>query len=317
MAHLPQGILGGFSGTVGTVIGFFKHGKYFIRAKNISHHDAGTDKQKAVRNRFKGFLTFASRINLEVIRPIWSAYGITMTGWSLFMKKNIASFDKDGNIADYSNLTLSLGVLPLPVNIVVTGSGATDGSLLIIWKDNSGVDEARATDRLRVVAVKENQPYVLTGLDAVRSDTQVPVTVPCEAGEKLHLYLYFQDEARSMASPSIHAEVTIGEGQERGTIELSHEETTPQTTQTPQSTQGTQNVAYNQPSSSGTDGFSDDNWRMAIQLPYFVQDDNYILLFGRNEMVNSSLTASPMTDFLFLDSSLRVGMTTTYCYRGG
>jgi hypothetical protein len=251
MAHLPQGILGGFSGTVGTVIGFFKHGKYFIRAKNRSHHDAGTDKQWAVRNRFKGFLTFASRINVEVIRPIWSAYGITMTGWSLFMKKNIAWFDKDGNIADYSNLTLSLGVLPLPGNIVVTGSGATDGSLLITWKDNSGIDEARATDRLKVVAVNDSQPYVLSGLDAVRSDTRVSVTVPCEAGEKLHLYLYFQDEARSVASPSIHAEVTIGEGQEGGAIELSHEDTKPQ------STQGTQNVVYGQQYSTGTDGFRD------------------------------------------------------------
>jgi hypothetical protein len=170
-----------------------------------------------------------------------------MTGWSLFMKKNIAWFDKDGNIADYSNLTLSLGVLPLPGNIVVTGSGATDGSLLISWKDNSGVDEARATDRLRVVAVKENKPYVLTGLDAVRSDTRVPVTVPCEAGEKLHLYLYFQDEAQSVASPSIHAEVTIGEGN----IELSHENTKPQ------STEGTTNVVYNQQYSSGTDVFMD------------------------------------------------------------
>jgi hypothetical protein len=163
------------------------------------------------------------------------------------MKKNIAWFDKEGNIADYSNLTLSLGVLPLPGNIVVTGSGAGEGSLLITWKDNSGVDEARPTDRLRVVAVKENQPYVLTGLDAVRSDTRVPVTVPCEAGEKLHLYLYFQDEARSVASPSVHAEVTIGDGQEGGVIEFSHEDTKPQ------STEGTTNVVYGQQYSSGTD----------------------------------------------------------------
>jgi hypothetical protein len=311
MAHLPQGILGGFSGTVGTVIGFFKHGKYFIRAKNRSHHDAGTDKQWAVRNRFKGFLTFASRINVEVIRPVWSAYGITSTGWSLFMKKNLATFDKDGHLADYSNLTLSLGVLPLPENIVVTSNTAGNGSLLISWKDNSGIDEARATDRLRVVAVKENQPYVLTGLDAVRSDTQVLVTFPCEAGERLHLYLYFQDETRSMASPSIHAEVTIGGGQEGGLIELSHEDTKLQMSQQ------TQNVEYNQQSSSGTDGFWNDNWRMGIQLPHFVMDDNYVQLFGRNDMVNSSLTASPMMDFLFLDSSLRIGMTTTYSYRGG
>jgi hypothetical protein len=256
MAHLPQGILGGFSGTVGTVIGFFKHGKYFIRAKNLSHHDAGTDKQWEVRNRFKGFLTFASRINLEVIRPVWSAYGITMTGWCLFMKKNIASFDKDGNIADYSNLTLSLGVLPLPENIVVTSSGSADGTLLISWKDNSGVDEARPTDRLRVVAVNDSHPYVLTGLDAVRSDTKVPVTVPCEVSERLHLYLFFQDDARSMASPSIHAEVTITDG----SIELTHEETKPQRSQETQEitcTQSTQYVVYGVTYSSGTDMYWD------------------------------------------------------------
>jgi hypothetical protein len=96
--------------------------------------------------------------------------------------------------------------------------------------------------------VKENQPYVLTGLDAVRSDTRVPLNVPCEAGEKLHLYLYFQDEARSVASPSIHAEVIIGEGQEGDAIELSHEDTKPQSTQ---------NVVYDQQYSSGTDEYRD------------------------------------------------------------
>jgi hypothetical protein len=157
--------------------------------------------------------------------------------------------------------------------------------LLISWKDNSGIDEARATDRLRVVAVKENQPYVLTGLDAMRSDTQVPVTVPCEAGEKLHLYLYFQDEARSVASPSVHAEVTFGEGQEGGAIELSHEDTKPQSTQ---------NVAYNQQSSSGTDGYRDltapgsPNPNMD-GLPIDVQRD-------RNGQVNGKGVTPPESD---------------------
>jgi hypothetical protein len=77
--------------------------------------------------------------------------------------------------------------------------------------------------------------------------------------------------------------------------------------------------------------YGDNDWEKEEQLPThdshrgqasstpprFVQEDNHIQLFGRGEKVNSSLTALPMTDNLFLASSLRVGITTTYDYPGG
>jgi hypothetical protein len=226
-------------------------------------------------------------------------------------------------------LALSTGELPLPRNIAVTNHSTGNGSLLINWDDNTGVDMAKKSDRLKVVAIKDSLPLVVQGLQAVRSDGMSPLQLPYEAGDEVHLYLYFMDEAGLVASPSVHAAVTIGDG----TIELSHEATKPQSTQRTYQTyltyqtHQTQEVVFDPEYSLSWEVYGDDDWgkeeqthdcnKASFTPPRFVQDDNHIQLFGKGEMVNRTLTSSPMTANLFLASSLRVGMTTTYDYSGG
>jgi hypothetical protein len=278
-------------------------------------------------------MAFAGMIQMEVIRPVWKQVVKGKSGNSQFLHRNVALFDKEGNITDYSMLALSTGELPLPRNIAVTNSTTGNGSLMITWDDNPGVDMAKKSDRLKVVAVKDGLPLVVQGLKAVRSDGMSLLQLPYEAGDEVHLYLYFMDEAGLVASPSVHAGVTIGDG----TIELSHEATKPQSTQRTYQTyltyqtHQTQEVVFDHDYSLSWEVYGDDDWNMEEQLPThdshrgqasftpprFVQDDNHIQLFGRGDMVNSSLTASPLTDFLFLASSLRIGITTTYDYPGG
>jgi hypothetical protein len=266
-------------------------------------------------------MEFAGMIQMEVIRPVWKQVVKGKSGNSQFLHRNVALFDKDGHITDYSMLALSTGELPLPRNIAVTNHATGNGSLLITWDDNSGVDMAKKSDRLKVVAIKDGLPLVVKGLDAVRSDGMSLLQLPYEAGDEVHLYLYFMDEAGLVASPSVHAPVTIGDGTiELSHEELSHEELSHEATKS-QSTQITQNVVYVQSYSSGTDVYWDYNWTMGKEIPphdcYRGQEDNHHLLLGRGDMVNSSLTSSPMTAILFLASSLRVGMTATYDYPGG
>jgi hypothetical protein len=286
-------------------------------------------------------MAFAGMIQMEVIRPVWKQVVKGKSGNSQFLHRNVALFDKEGNITDYSMLALSTGELPLPGNIAVTNSASGNGSLLITWDDNPGVDMAKKSDRLKVVAIKDGLPLVVKGLEAVRSDGMSALQLPYEAGDEVHLYLYFMDEAGLVASPSFHAAVTIPTKKEASIIELSREEPTPQRTyQTYQTyqTHQTQEVVFDPAYSLSWEVYSDDDWNKEEQLPdcrqasfpndsnrgqasftplRFGQDDNHIGLFGRGERVNSSLTVSPMTANLFLDSSLRVGMTTTYDYGRG
>jgi hypothetical protein len=282
-------------------------------------------------------------IQMEVIRPVWKQVVKGKSGNSQFLHRNVALFDKEGNITDYSMLALSTGELPLPRNIAVTNRATGNGSLLITWDDNPGVDIAKKSDRLKVVAIKDSLPLVVQGLDAVRSDGMSLLQLPYQPGDEVHLYLYFMDEAGLVASPSVHAPVTIGDG----TIELSHEATKPQSTQSTQrtyqtyltyQTHQTQEVVFDNEYSLSWEVYGDDDWNKEEQLPdcrqasfpndsnrdqasstppRFVQEDNHLRLFGRGERVKSSLTSSPMTAILFLDSSLRVGITTTYDYPGG
>jgi hypothetical protein len=334
MAHLVEGILGGFRGTVGTIIGTYFNGKCFIKAKIAKYNDPRTPPQLSNRGRFKACMEFAGMIQMEVIRPVWKQVVKGKSGNSQFLHCNVALFDKEGNITDYSMLALSLGELPLPGNIAVTNRATGNGSLLITWDDNSGVDMAKKSDRLKVVAIKGGLPLVVKGLDAVRSDGMSLLQLPYEAGDEVHLYLYFMDEAGMVASPSFHAGVTISANQEASIIELSHEATEPQSTQRTYQTyqtHQTQEVVFDNEYSLSWEVYGDDDWGKEEQLPThdsfrgqasftpprFVQDDNHLQLFGRGDMGNSSLISSPITANLFLASSLRIGMTTTYDYPGG
>lgn len=53
MGKLVQGILGGVSGKVGTVIGSIRNGKAYVRGLNTSKKDPKTKRQLAQRMKFK------------------------------------------------------------------------------------------------------------------------------------------------------------------------------------------------------------------------------------------------------------------------
>lgn len=58
MATINQGVMGGFSGTVGTVVGGKWNGKDYMRARQTSHTDAKSMAQLDQRARFKTVIQF-------------------------------------------------------------------------------------------------------------------------------------------------------------------------------------------------------------------------------------------------------------------
>ena len=60
MAKLEMGILGGFSGRVGTVVGYHRRGAWFVRAYQPHIKDRKSAAQLEQRSRFKAMIQFAS-----------------------------------------------------------------------------------------------------------------------------------------------------------------------------------------------------------------------------------------------------------------
>ena len=66
MGTIKQGILGGFSGKVGTVVGSTWKSVHYMRALAVSFSDPRTEKQKNQRSKFTAAVNFT-----KAMTPFW------------------------------------------------------------------------------------------------------------------------------------------------------------------------------------------------------------------------------------------------------
>jgi len=209
MATINQGILGGFSGTVGPVIGGSWKGIPYMRSKPGKYSYPPTKKQSSYRIKFKAQISFAKSLLNSIIKPIWDQKAVKMSGFDLFLKTNKNAFDHTGAISDFSMLKLSLGDLPLPNNLAVVNAAGGNGDINITWNNNSGVGSAAATDRLWVATLLDNIPLVLPVLNFTRNEQQATIKLPYKTGDTVHVYLFFNNEKKDIYSECFHSPLTI------------------------------------------------------------------------------------------------------------
>ena len=91
-----MGILGGFSGRVGTVVGYYRRGAWFVRAYQPHIKDRKSAAQLEQRSRFKAMIQFASpatpvlRVGLRKV-----AADQQITEGNAFLKINTESFQRE------------------------------------------------------------------------------------------------------------------------------------------------------------------------------------------------------------------------------
>jgi hypothetical protein len=209
MAKINQGILGGFSGTVGPVIGGSWKGIPYMRSKPGKYSYPPTKKQSSYRIKFTAQISFAKSLLVSIIKPIWDQKAVKMSGFDLFLKTNKDVFDHTGAISDFSMLKLSLGDLPLPNNLAVVNAAGGNGDINITWNNNSGVGSAAATDRLWVATLLDNIPLVLPELTFTRNEQQATIKLPYKTGDTVHVYLFFNNEKNNTYSECFHSPLTI------------------------------------------------------------------------------------------------------------
>ena len=208
MGKISQGILGGVSGTVGNVVGGSWKGIDYIRIKADHYNDANTEKQVQQRAKFAAVVALAQSIKTKIIKPIWDQKAVKMTGFNLFVKTNIGAYDEEGNVADYSLLTFSLGNVPIADNLAIADDEAVEGGIKVTWSDNSEDEGAAATDQLMLVAMAADGIYVVN--TGVTRNTEIAnILLPFGPGVEANVYAFFKNPDQNTYSNDQHGTVDV------------------------------------------------------------------------------------------------------------
>ncbi|MDG4714826.1 hypothetical protein SAMN04487989_10164 [Bizionia echini] len=206
MGKIAQGILGGFSGKVGTIVGGRWKNIDYIRAKPVSVANPRTEGQVNQRNKFSATLEFLQP-NLAFIKKGYKSYAVGKTEFNAAMSyvlNNAVGGIAPNFTIDYSLALLSRG------NLAGVLNGTTDltvaGQVSFGWDDNSTGGNANATDKAMLIVYNPSKKESISILDG--SDRTVGsevVTIPdAYAGDTVELFMAFITADGSQVSNSVY-----------------------------------------------------------------------------------------------------------------
>lgn len=212
MGKINQGILGGFSGKVGNVIGGNWKGIDYMRVKPASVANPQTEGQVDQRTKFSTVLQFLQPIK-DFVKVGYKNYAIKMTQFnsamSYILKNAVTGVYPDYSI-DYANALISRGSLAGVLNGAAASS--TKGTVDFTWDDNSGDGNAQATDKALILAYnKTNGGAIFVTDGAVRTAGTQTLTVPDDfSGDTVECFIAFiSEDGLSVANSKYVGSVTV------------------------------------------------------------------------------------------------------------
>jgi hypothetical protein len=192
MGTINKGILGPFSGTVGTVIGGTWNGIPYMRSKPGPRKGAPSEKQVAQQVRFTVMVKYLQPMT-DLLALGFRDSSARMSGFNIAVKYNLDSA-LTGVYPDFTvdpaGLLVSRGPLRAAQSAAV--ASAVAGQLAFSWKDNTVSGSSSAGDKAILVAYSpELHQVVFTTAGAARSAQADVLAVPEFSGKKIDTYIGF------------------------------------------------------------------------------------------------------------------------------
>lgn len=208
MGTYKKGILGAFSGKIGTVIGSSWNGIEYMRSLPKPSTKAATDQQLIQRAKFglaNGFLSPVSAL----VKLGFQSLAIQKTGFNVAISHIIADAIA-GNYPDfeidYAKVMFSKGNLVGTWNAV--SASTQPGSVKLSWTDNTGSGTAKTTDQAVILVYNPAKSTFVYNLEtgAQRSAASDTIILPAEfSGDTVQVWIAFMTPDRKLFSTSIHA----------------------------------------------------------------------------------------------------------------
>ena len=205
MGKIETGILGGFQGKVGTVIGSTWRGESIMRALPKTAAKAPTESQRIQRLKFKAVSEF-----LNPLRSTLSTYFGNDTGVkskynmaTSYHITNAVEITEQGTQILYPRVLVAKGTLFGFQNLTTTPSETV---ITLNWEDNTVFGNAKAEDTVNVVCYIEevNTFYVFESI-ANRDGLTASVTLPQNfLGYNVEVYAFLYDKVSKPSSNSVY-----------------------------------------------------------------------------------------------------------------
>ena len=190
MATHQHGILGGFSGKIGTVIGSCWKGFEVMKARPRKRKDNPTPEQLDVRLRLALIGAFLKRFS-DVLRKTFR--GENMSGSNIALAYNIENAitgSYPSYTINYANVLLAKGDL-----FKVHGGSAVAGNpgeIVFNWTNNSNVHYAPASDTVVVICYcPDFDRAIYEFTSATRSDATTILNAGSFSGKVVHTWMAF------------------------------------------------------------------------------------------------------------------------------
>ena len=206
MATLSKGILGGFSGKVGPVVGATWRGMDVIRSRPKSSKRTPSERQLEQQLKFKLAISFLQPIKNIQSRFFGSGSGVK-SRVNLAVSYTISeAIQMVAGLPEliYNKVLITRGELTSFQNAVLTTQPG--GVLHLEWEDNSTQGDAAPKDQVSIVCycAELNNWEIYEGI-VMRSDLMADVTLPAYClGKTMEVYAFLNNEKQTAASTSLY-----------------------------------------------------------------------------------------------------------------
>jgi hypothetical protein len=211
MGRISKGILGGFSGTVGTVIGGSWKGIDYMRSQPARRTRRASEAQLQQQAKFTVATRFVQALS-ALFMVSFRNYAVRMTGTNnalAYTLKNCITGIFPAYVIDFSLVLVSRGDLPNGGNPAAV---AAAGSLVnFSWTDNSGIGRALPTDKaiLVVFCPGDNTALYTTGSNA-RSTQAESLDAGIFSGKVVETYIGFiSEDGKELAQSYYTGQLTV------------------------------------------------------------------------------------------------------------
>jgi hypothetical protein len=211
MGTILKGILGGFSGTVGTVVGSNWKGIEYMRSRSTKRSGTSSPAQLQQRAKFGMMMKFL-RIFRDLLKTSFNEFAKGETGPNVALSFNLlhaVTGDYPAFTINYPMVLLSHGNLTTPQAPKAVAGLA--GKVDFTWTNNAGKSVSAATDNAILVIYDPSTQKVVYKLDAaVRTAGSDLLDVPEFSGSIVETWMAFVSaNGRSISDSAYTGSVSV------------------------------------------------------------------------------------------------------------